>query len=60
MPRPRKPKNTLPTRAELVAESARLERPLEAPRPWLKDLNRDPRLAAALRRYIERHLLTRS
>lgn len=60
MPRPRKPKNTLPTRAELRAEYDRLDLPLTSPRLWLKDMNRDPRLAAALRRNIERHLLTRS
>jgi hypothetical protein len=57
--RPRKKKTTLPTRAELRAEYDRLDLPLTSPRLWIRDCNRDPRLAAALRRNIELHLLTR-
>ena len=60
MTRTRKPKHKLPNRAELHAELDRLEQHLPPPRPWLRGFQRDPRLAAALRRNIERHILTRN
>ena len=59
MPRPRKKTAREISRAELKAERERLLRPLESPRPWLKGCQRDPRLAAALLRNLERRNLTR-
>lgn len=47
------------TRAELQAEHDRLERPLTPPRWWMPAVARDPRLEAALRRHLERAILTR-
>jgi hypothetical protein len=59
MPRPRKTTAKKASRAELEAERDRLTQPMQPPRLWLKGCQRDPRLAAALLRNIERNILLR-
>jgi hypothetical protein len=59
MPRTRKIAALKPTRAELEAERDRLYAPLRRPRPWLKDCNRDPRIAAILLRQAEAVIVLR-
>jgi hypothetical protein len=59
MPRPRKKTAREVSLTELKAERERLLQPLESPRPWLKGCQRDPRLAAAILRNLERRILTR-
>jgi hypothetical protein len=59
MPRPRKKTAREFSLTELKAERERLLQPLESPRPWLKGCQRDPRLAAAILRNLERRILTR-
>jgi hypothetical protein len=59
MPRPRKTTAKKASRAELEAERDRLTQPMQPPRPWLKGCQRDPRLAAALLRNVERNILLR-
>jgi len=59
MPRPRKKTARKVSLTELKAERERLLQPLESPRPWLKGCQRDPRLAAAILRNLERRILTR-
>jgi len=58
-PRPHKPRAAKLTRDELAEMRAHLDTPLARPRPWLKDCNRDPRLAAILRAQAERATLCR-
>jgi hypothetical protein len=53
----RRPKRL--TRAQIEEAREHCSHPLTAPRPWLKGTQRDPRLAAALARNIERTILTR-
>jgi hypothetical protein len=59
MPRPRKTTTKKASRAELEAERDRFTQPMQPPRPWLKGCQRDPRLAAALLRNVERNILLR-
>jgi len=59
MPRPRKTTTKKASRAELEAERDRLTQPMQPPHPWLKGCQRDPRLAAALLRNVERNILLR-
>jgi len=59
MPRPRKTLSKKLSRDELNAERDRLAQPMQPPRPWLKNCQRDPRLVAAIMRNIERNILFR-
>lgn len=57
MPRPRKTPKYRPTRADLERQLADLDKPLTPPRPWIKEIAKDPKLRAALIRNIERRLI---
>ncbi len=59
MPRPRKSPARKLSRAELEAERYRLTQPMQPPRPWIKNCQRDSRLRDALLRNIERNILLR-
>ena len=59
MPRPRKSPAKEASRAEIEAERDRLTQPMQPPRPWLKNCQRDPRLRDALLRNLERKILFR-
>ena len=59
MPRPRKTKTPCLPQVDYAEAREHLLAPLESPRPWIHDCQRDPSLRDALLRNIERRILTR-